>query len=250
MTAPDREDLRRRLYRPDAGEVDVVAYRTAVQGAPGSGDAVTSPDAGTPSAGGAGRRLRGPVVAVAAGVALVVLLGVARTAGSSAAPAPVPTAAASVLPPPAAAPLPTAAVDAPTRFVLIRNLLGDHDAGLGAWLDQRFGVRGLPRDRFVETHGAGDAVLTVPGTAADGGGRLTVLLVLAQDGQAGWTTARLVMHDDRTIHLEPTSERFGGLRAGVPAIGRLDFTARTRPLRLLVTAPDDVEWGVAVLAGP
>ncbi|WP_375388787.1 hypothetical protein [uncultured Amnibacterium sp.] len=183
------------------------------------------------------------VVGAAAGIAVLAgLLLLVRGAGPQVLPLPVE--AGPAVP---ADPLPTAAVDAATRSSLAVNLLAGRDAGLGDWLDRRFGVVGLPGDRFVETHGSGDAAVTVPGSPVDGGGRLTVLLVLAEDGAAGWSTAHLVVHDDRTIHLEPTSERSGALRAGVPAIGRLDFSGRSRPTRLLVTAPGDARWGVAVL---
>lgn len=242
VTSEDREDLRRRLYRPGAHPDDVAAYL-------GTGpDQVEAEAREAEEARPAGRRRVAPLVAGLAGAAALLLLlgGVRAAGGDGATPRPTEAAAAEEVRV-VAAPLPTASVDGPSRFVFVRNLLGDHDAGLGAWLDARTGDAGVPRDRLVETHGSGDAVVPLGTVGAGAPGRLTVLLVLAQDGEAGWSTARLVIHDDRTIHLEPTSEHAGALRAGVPALARLDFTARTRPVRLLVQAPDDVEWGVAAL---
>jgi hypothetical protein len=146
--------------------------------------------------------------------------------------------------PPAAAgptPLPTRVVAPATAAGFSAALARGDDAGLGRWWNST-----AP---FVEEHGSGDGTVLLPVAASGGGGRLTVLLVLGSDGTAGWSAARLVIHDDRTIHLLTERSAFGALRAGVPAIGRLDYTAEHRPMRLFIQAPTEARWGVAAVIG-
>ena len=71
--------------------------------------------------------------------------------------------------------------------------------------------------------------------------------MLGADGTAGWTAARFVIHDDRTIHLAPVAGATGGLRAGIPTAARVDYPAGGRPQRLILKVPADVRWGAAVV---
>ena len=217
------EALRRRLYRPGAVDDDVAAYLAVTEREPAQ-----ERDAPPP----APRPVRLPqwptLVAV---TVLAVLIGVSGILLQTSRAAP-----------PAAAgptPLPTHVVQPETAAAFESALTRGDDAGLGAWWDST-----AP---FVEEHGSGDGAVLLPVSAAGGGGRLTVLLVLAADGTAGWSAARLVIHDDRTIHLQTEASAFGALRAGVPAIGRLDYSAQHRPLRLFVQAPAGTRWGVAAV---
>lgn len=210
----DGEHLRRRLYRPGAGGADVDAYLAArdPDPVPGIGTARTD------------RRRWRPVVGVLVpAVVVVALVGVVRApAGTSGAR---PT------------PLPTSTVEPRTSAAFLSRIRSDRDAGLAAWWD--------PGAPFVEEHGAGSRTVELPRPA--GSARITVLLVLASDATAGWSIDRLVIHDDRTIHLSELQGADGSVRAGVPAVGHLDSTPTTQPSRLLVDAPDGVRWGVAAV---
>ncbi|MBW4040827.1 MAG: hypothetical protein HIU86_01695 [Acidobacteria bacterium] len=217
------EALRRRLYRPGADDEDVAAYRSVAERDPeGHVDPDPAPPRTLP-------RLPARPVLVATGVLAVLVVVSALLLQAAQAP-------------PAAAgptPLPTRAVPALTAARFAAAVARGDDAGLGAWWD--------PAAPFLEEHGSGDGTVLLPASASDGSGRLTVLLVLAADGTAGWSAARLVIHDDRTIHLRTESSAFGSLRAGVPAIGRSDFAAGHRPMRLFVQAPGGIRWGVAAI---
>lgn len=219
------ERLRRRLYRPGAAEEDVEAYLSVAELEP---DPEPEEDSLPPLP--PWRPTRAAVV-----VAVVLVLVVAGSA--------LVLQVVHAQPPVAGpAPLPTHFVEPDEAAAFESALERGDDAGLGPWWDST-----AP---FVEQHGTGDGTVLLPVSASGGGGRLTVLLVLAHDGVAGWTASRLVIHDDRTIHLQTEASDYGSLRAGVPAIGRLDYTALHRPLRLFVQAPAGTRWGVAaVIAG-
>jgi hypothetical protein len=242
VTPLTAEDLRRRLYRPGADDGDVAAYLEATH--------EDGPPAPEPVRQRRPRsRRRRPVLVAAGGlVALLALLGVVRTLGEGQEAGP----AAAVLgtPTPSVAPLPTAFVEPDTRIVFLRNLLSGRDAGLLAWVDDHGWAPEVPRDRFVETHGTGDGVVSLPVGSAAGDGRLVVLLVLAEDGVASWSSARLVLHDDRTVRLAAVSTRTGSLQAGVPTYGRVDFGWRDRPMRVIVEAPAGATWGLAAVVLP
>lgn len=212
----DGEQLRRRLYRPGAGHDDVDAYLAAREPEP---DPVvdTAP---------AGRRRRWqPVVGVLVpAVVVVALIGVVRApAGTSGAVRPTP--------------LPTSTIEPRTSVAFVSRIRSGRDAGLAAWWD--------PGAPFVEEHGAGSRTVELPPPA--GSARITVLLVLASDATAGWSIDRLVIHDDRTIHLRELEGADGSVTAGVPAVGHLDATPTAQPSRLVVDAPAGVRWGVAAV---
>ena len=219
MTEP-AERLRRRLYRPGAAKEDVDAYLSSAELEP---EPVEEPLTPPPR-----RRPTRTAVAAAVGLVLMVPVSALVLQGVHATPP--------AAPPP---PLPTHVVESATAAAFESALERGDDAGLGPWWDST-----AP---FVEQHGTGDGTVLLPVSASGGGGRLTVLLVLAHDGVAGWTASRLVIHDDRTIHLQTEASDFGSLRAGVPAIGRLDYTALHQPLRLFVQAPAGTRWGVAAV---
>ena len=225
----DGEALRRRLYRPDAAEEHVAAYLAAAP-------AVAPPTAGAPPH---RRPVRGRLVAGAAVLAaLAAAVAIGRAAPATAVrPAPAQAAARVAAPPPT--PLPTSAVDAAARAAFVRKVAVGGDAGLVLWWD---GGPGL-----VEVHGAGSATIPIPVARTGRAGHLTILLVLGADGTAGWTTARFVIHDDRTIHLAPTAGATGGLRAGIPTAARVDYPAGGRPQRLVLQVPANAQWGAAVV---
>jgi hypothetical protein len=217
------EALRRRLYRPGADEADVAAYLTRVAGAEaGARSSAAAPRTEPPRP----ARRRGWVAATAA---VLVAAGVAILLHGRG------------LPEPTATPLPTARVTVAEAARYVAALDAGDDAGLGP-------SRAGPTP-YLEAHGVGDGTVPLPVAASGGGGRLRVLLVTDRDGTAGWATARLVIHDDRTIHLRTEASASGALRAGVPAEARVVYAAEHRPLRLLVRAPAHVRWGVAVVFG-
>lgn len=212
----DGEQLRRRLYRPGAGHDDVDAYLAA---------RAPEPDPVIDTAAAGRRRRWRPVVGVLVpAVVVVALIGVVRApAGTSGAVRPTP--------------LPTSTIEPRTSVAFVSRIRSGRDAGLAAWWD--------PGAPFVEEHGAGSRTVELPPPA--GSARITVLLVLASDATAGWSIARLVIHDDRTIHLRELQGADGSVTAGVPAVGHLDATPTARPSRLLVDAPAGVRWGVAAV---
>ena len=228
MTA-DGEALRRRLYRPDAAEEDVAAYLATAP-------AIAAPSTAAPPH---RRPVRGRLVAGAAVLAaLAAAVAIGRAAPATAGrPAPAQAAARNAAPPPA--PLPTSSVDAAARAAFVRKVAVGGDAGLALWWD---GGPGL-----VEVHGAGPATVPIPVARTGRAGHLTILLVLGADGTAGWTAARFVIHDDRTIHLAPTAGATGGLRAGIPTAARVDYPAGGRPQRLVLQVPTGAQWGAAVV---
>ncbi|MGT2427193.1 hypothetical protein [Amnibacterium kyonggiense] len=216
------EALRRRLYRPGADEADVAAYRSAVAQR-------EDPAAGPPARAAAPPRRRWRPAALAA--TLLVLVGTPFALHLVAAP-----------PAPTATPLPTARVADATAARLVAALDAGRDAGLGPWLP--------PGAPALETRGTGSATVALPVSPSGSGGRLLVVLVSDRDATAGWATARFVIHDDRTIHLRTATSVVGAVRAGVPARSRVVYAAGQRPQRLLVRAPADVRWGVAIVFAP
>lgn len=214
----DGEALRRRLYRPGAGEGDVDAYLAV---------AVPEPEPAPPPPP-PRRRPLGRVVLVAAGVAVLLAAVLLPRAWHATTPEAVPT------------PLPTRSIDAATSARFVAALDAGRDAGLGTWFD--------PEAPFLEEHGTGDAVVQIPPSGSTAGGSLEILLVLADDGTAGWETARLVVGDGtRAILREREAGATGALRAGVPAVQRVDYPADHRPLRLIVHAAAGTRWGVAAI---
>ena len=227
----DGEALRRRLYRPDAAEADVAAY-LATAPAPLSARPAAAPQPRR-------RPVRGRVVAGAAVLAaLTAAVAIGRAVPATAG-RPAPAERAARIAAPAPAPLPTSAVDAAVRAAFVRKVAVGGDAGLALWWDGRPGL--------VEVHGAGSATIPIPVARSGRAGHLTVLLVLGADGTAGWTAARFVIHDDRTIHLAPVAGASGGLRGGVPTAARVDYPAGARPQRLVLRVPADAQWGAAVV---
>ncbi len=231
----DGEALRRRLYRPDALAEDVAAYLATAPGLHAPPPAAAPPHRRLPR----GRPLRGRLVAGAAVLAAVAAAVAVGRAAPATAGRPAPQPAAVRITAPAPTPLPTSSVDAAARAAFVRKVAVGGDAGLALWWD---GGPGL-----VEVHGSGPATIPIPTARTGRAGHLTVLLVLGADGAAGWTAARFVIHDDRTIHLAPTAGASGGLRAGIPTAARVDYPAGGRPQRLVVQVPVDVQWGAAVV---
>lgn len=218
----DGEALRRRLYRPGAADADVAAYLSIADERPSPAEPEAPPIL---------PRRRIGTRTIVGGVVLVALIAGSALALQHLQEGP-PSAAAPT-------PLPTRAVSPATASRFEAALERGDDAGLGAWWDSTAPI--------VEEHGSGDGTVQLPVSASGTGGRLTVLLVLARDGTAGWSAARLVIHDDRTIHLETEAAAHGSLRAGVPAVGRLVYSAEHRPLRLFVEASAATRWGVAAV---
>lgn len=214
----DGESLRRRLYRPGAGDADVDAYRTAVAVAP---EPLPEPAPAPPARG----RVRIVVVVVGVIALLIGAVLVPRIARGPVGAHP--------------APLPTRSIDPATAARFVAALDAGQDAGLGAWFD--------PQAPLVEEHGTGDRSVALPASGSASGGRMVVLLVLAADGTAGWETDRFVITDQHAIVLQQEAGATGGLRAGVPTVARIAYPADHRPLRLLVHAGAGVRWGVAAI---
>jgi hypothetical protein len=133
------------------------------------------------------------------------------------------------------------------RTELVRNLLAGGSAGLSAYLvthPSPPGLRSATRFDTVERHGAGSRTLRVARPEDAGRGRATVLLVLAQGGQATWRIERTTSDASGA----PVVARRGGRQeAGVPTTATVALPPALTTVRLHVDAPAGVQWGVAVV---
>lgn len=231
---PDRaaqdERLRRNLYRPGAGEQDVVAYRRTRTAASAP---IPRAAAGAGASSSRPRRRRWPVpVAVAATAALV-------------------AAALVLLRQPDAPPPPRLPLTAADRAELVANLADGGAAGIAAVLlthPSPPALRGAGRLVTAEVHGEGDAIVRLDAPdVPDGAGRATVLVVLERGGAVTWTALRLGTAGSPAVVLRPVASRTQQQAAGVLTTTTVRYPAGRRPVRLRVDVDGDAAWGAAVV---
>lgn len=229
--APSPDALRRRLYRAEATEQDLVRYRQTLRR--GARRPATAPLRRTLPH----RRMALLLLAGLLTGALVVLTTPQRTAPTTS------PARASPGPEPVAL---TVAADARAAFV--RSLEQGRGAGLAQYFFQHPDARPpavttLSRAATEEHDGVGtQAVGLAPSDLADHGGRITVMLTLARTARARWRAVR--------SGAQATADDLRGRRteqlAGLPVSTTVGYRA-TAPDRLLIEAAPGVRWDVVVV---
>jgi hypothetical protein len=225
----DAEALRRRLYAPGAAGDDVERYRAAGGGA----EAAPPRQADRPPPRG---RIRFLVAAAILAALVVSGLGIARLTAPTA--------------PVAAAPTPLA-VTPDDRRSFEDELASGNAAGIAAYLlttrpMPRF--RGTTRIATIEGSGIGKGTVTLSPVDAEAvSGRATVLLVLEEPAEAGWTTYRRRVDPSGEQDYVRQTRRAGMQQAGVLTAHTYRYGSGDRPVELRVDAPDGVRWGAAVV---
>jgi hypothetical protein len=235
--SPGLDDLRRRLYGPNASAEDVARYEAA------AGDPAADPE--PPARRPPGRRwipVAGGVLAVA-GV-LAVGVGACRPTPSPAPTAsPAPTSGVIVAQLPAAAPVRTAfeeALAAGGDSGLLQYLYGHPDLLPPA-------IRTVGRADSTEYSGEGTTTLSLsPSALAERGGRATVILVLARSGRYEWRSIRVAGTGDGFPSGVAVTSAGGEAQAGAPVAGTFTY-GRGAPSRLTVAVADRTRWGAVVV---
>jgi hypothetical protein len=227
---PNLDDLRRRIYAPDATAEDGERYRAALAAAEG-GPVSDLPVAGprrSPKA--PGIRLVAATLAVLVAAALAALLP--RVAAG-------PTV-------PAFSPI---TIDATARAQLLRNLAEGGPPGLTTYLlthrtFRSTALRQNPMEHWGIGPGAVSLTLSQPSTEP---GTVAVVLVCDHAGAASWTAFSLRPEPGSDDPQGPLADRTGRLDAGVPAAATFSYPAGHPPLRLWIEVPKGVRWGAEVL---
>ncbi len=246
VTAEDEEldALRRRLYAPGAGREDVARYAAAT----GAAEEPAAPDAPPPPVN-RGRHRR----VVAAGVTVLVALAVAAAVGTAAGhPIAGPTSSASPSTSPEADAVDESALPVPAsvRVGLVARLNGGEPADLLDLLEADSGLlppqlRTVGRADSLEYSGEGTTTLALsPSALADRGGRVTVIVVLAQPGRYTWRASRVVQRP--TVHEQVVASHGGEAGPGAPVAATVGY-GRGAPSRLAVLVPAGTRWGAVVV---
>ena len=232
---PGLDDLRRRLYGPDASPEDVARYEAA------AGEAEV--DSESPPR----RAPRRRWVAVSGGVlAVVVALAVGVVAGR---PSAAPTASAAQASGVIVAQLPA---PAPARTAFEEGLVAGGNSGL---LDYVYGhpdllppaILTVGRADSTEYSGEGTTTLSLsPSALAERGGRATVILVLARSGKYGWRSIRVAGTSAGVVSGAAVTSAGGDAQAGAPVAGTFSY-GRGAPSRLTVVVADGTRWGAVVV---
>ena len=236
----DPDELRRRLYRPDASADDVARYR-AVAPAP---TAVLEPDpAETPTPTPSARR-RAPLLAAAA-VALVLAAGGAvLVALGPRPPAPPPAPRFS-----ADAGVTTLVASATDRTRFAAALAAGRSAGVLHFLllhPDRIpaAIRTVTRADSDERSGTGPAQIALdPSPAAKRGGELTVMLTIDRSTAAGWSVMESAGEPSQRLDDPVDAHRITAL-AGLPAVATFRYEAPA-PQVLEIMVPAGVRWDAA-----
>lgn len=237
---PDLDELRRRIYRPDATDEDRDRYRMRMAGEPAA--VLPPPARGTAPSAGPGlpsrpRTRRGLLLAGALTVLGLVGVGIGALPRAPAEP-------------PSRSPGPVP-VDAEARSELVQNLAAGNAAGIAAYLvvhPPPQAIRGTTRLFTVERHGTGPGSFSIAGTPAETrSGRATVLLVVGVPARASWTAYRVRPRRDDRDALQAIERRSGDLQAGALTSTTFRYRLGGRPVRLEVHVPDAVQWGAAVV---
>lgn len=234
--------LRRRLYRAGASAEDVARYRALLAAQPGPHP--TEPrTAGRPSA----RRAlaaRAAVLALIGGLALAALTLRAPGPRGEAVTTPAPR-----RPAPSAVAL---AVPASARTAFVSRLEAGRGAGVADWFEDHpesrpAQVTTLSRAATEEHHGTGSAeVLLEPSALADRGGRMTVIVTLADDGVVRWRALRTAERTDHSPYAQEVAVRRTPQTAGLPISATVVY-AGDAPARLRVEAASGLPWDVVVV---
>jgi hypothetical protein len=236
---PGLDELRRRLYGPDASAEDVARYEAA------AGDAAGTEAEGV-SESPARRVPQGRWIAVSGGVLAVVgALAVGVVAGRpSAAPTPSAAPASGVI----VAQLPA---PAPARTTFEEALVAGGNSGL---LDYVYrhpellppAILTVGRADSTEYSGEGTTTLSLsPSALAERGGRVTVILVLARSGKYEWRSIRVAGTSAGFASGSAVTSAGGEAQAGAPVAGTFSY-GRGAPSRLTVVVADGTRWGAVV----
>jgi len=230
----DPDDLRRRLYRPDATPEDLERFRAA-----NPGPEAADPPATLPST--AGRRT--PIL-----VAAALLVGCAVAAvsiGTTTHPQPVRTAS-TPLASPAAPPGSTLAIPASDRAAFVRSLRAGRPAGLLPYFlthpDARPAIiRTVTRADSEEHFGEGSTAIALdPSSAALKGGRFTVVLTVDRPVTAAMTLDHVDSHSPQGLAIKLVLDPVHA-DPGLPAVVSLEYEgAGLNTVRL--TVPVGVHW--------
>jgi hypothetical protein len=240
------DELRRRIYRPDATDADRARYRELLGQARHPGRSTHAepdpdPDPGRPAVAVSTDppRRRGGGLVLAGALALLAATGVGiilLPRGEPALPGPSPRAI---------------AADGPTRSEFVENLAAGGTAGIAAYLvthPSPSELRGASRFFTIERSGTGPHSFSLNGTPADAeSGRATVLLVVQVQGRAAWTAYRVREQSDDPSPLQAIARRSGDQRSGVLSSATFRYPGGGRPVRLDVDVPAGVRWGAAVV---
>jgi hypothetical protein len=242
------DDLRRRLYGPDASAEDVARYEAATAR---SGPALERLDRVDQAA----RRTGAPVLVVVAVTALVVGVAVGRVL-LPAAPAAVPTRSVSAGASTGAATAAIIGADVPTpasdRAAFVSALRSGRQAGM---LDSFFGdpdrlppqLRTVQRAASTEFRGSGPGTLPLsPSALAERGGRMTVIVVLDRAGDYWWRASRAVPAAKGADVERDVAADGGGAQAGAPVAGTFHY-GRGAPTSLSVVVAAGTRWGAVVV---
>ena len=236
---PGLDDLRRRLYSPDASAEDVARYEAAAGEA--EGDPVSLPHRDPPPR----RRwiaVSGGLLAAVVAVALGVGVGAGR-----------PSVAAS----PSAAPntgiiVAQLPAPAPARTAFEHALVAGRESGLLAYVYAHPdllppAIRTVGRADSSEYSGEGATTLSLsPSALAERGGRATVILVLARSGKYEWRSIRGAGTDGGVMSGPAVTSAGGEAQAGAPVAGTFAY-GRGAPSRLTVVVADGTRWGAVVV---
>lgn len=268
------DELRRRLYRPDASEADRARYRSAVDArdrraadalikaqeaaVPGQpfDPAVDSPSvapsapspfpppAPSPLPPQTGRRRPTVGVVVLLVAAVLVVVGAGAVLGRSAATGDADPEATS-----SPTPFTTVPVDTDDRAEFLQNLADGKVAGFSAYLvthPSPAALRGATSYLTTEWKGTGPRTIATP-AALGTRGRVTVFLVLATGARAEWTALLTTRAVDGRMRIGTLAERGGDLIAGIPSMTTFAATRQGGPDRLRIDVPAGVRWGAAML---
>ena len=239
------DDLRRRLYGPDASSDDVARYRAA-SGEPAEG---SRPPVSPPPR----RRTPRPVVIA---VVLVVAVGIAVGVLTAGRPAAAPTAA------PSAGPASTATTSSPgidrvpapasVRAGFVRALASGGRAELLRYFFDHHdllppAILTVGRADSTEYAGVGPTRIALsPSALAERGGRVTVIVVLDRAGSYRWQATRVPVRQDRSGPAQVVATAGGGIEAGAPIAGTFGY-GRGAPSRLSVRVAAGTRWGAVVV---
>lgn len=227
------DELRRRLYAPDATEADVVAYRAARSADDQAGDGAPPPPARRRSA----ARLGAIATATLVVVAGAVVLAVAHP------PAPTPSRT-------APAPAGRIAVPASVRNGFVRDLETGADPGLLAYLDAHpAALRTRVRTDRTESTGVGPTTLALaPPTTTERAGHVTVVLVTDRQVAYEWRATVIAASNDRSGPEPSVATHDGRAASGEPVSGTVGYEGGV-PTALTLLLPTGVRWAAVVLTG-
>ncbi|HEY8320077.1 MAG TPA: hypothetical protein VIG76_14750 [Amnibacterium sp.] len=229
----DPDDLRRRLYRPDATPEDLERYRAATP--------ATEADTPAPPRAPAARRASILIAAALLAGCALAAAAIGTTTHPKTEPTATPRSATTTAPPGS-----TLAIPASDRAAFVRSLRAGRSIGLLPYFlghpDARPAViRTVSRADSEEHFGEGSAVIALdPSGAAAGGGRITLVLTVDRSVTAGLVLDHVdarspqgetVKLDQDPVHADP----------GLPVVVSLEYQGEV-PNIVRLTVPSGVHW--------